>query len=50
MEKGIALGREEGMAEMQTQFIKRLIAKGFDNETIAELSSVPIEEIQKYRG
>ena len=52
MEKGIEKGKAEGLAEGEIkgklEIAKNLIAKGFDDKTILELTGFTAEEIRKY--
>ena len=54
LEEGRAEGRKEGHAEGLTEgkqeIAKKLLAKGFDIETIAEITELTIEEIEKLKA
>ncbi len=45
--EGMAKGRAEGMAEGIKETARRMKSKGFDIQTIADLTQLPIDEIEK---
>jgi predicted transposase/invertase (TIGR01784 family) len=51
--EGIEIGRTEGIeigeAKKEIEIVKKAIAKGFDNETIAELTGLDIKTIENIR-
>ena len=47
--EGRIKGRDEGREEMQKQIIKTMIGNGFDDETIAKITSASVEEIKQLR-
>ncbi len=53
-EKGLQEGREKGIKEgqqkNQRQIAKRMLEKGIDNETVAELTGLTTEEVAKIKG
>jgi predicted transposase/invertase (TIGR01784 family) len=49
LEKGEAIGLEKGKLEEKLEIAQNAIKKGFDNETIAELTSLTIEQIEVLR-
>jgi predicted transposase/invertase (TIGR01784 family) len=46
---GLEKGKVEGKQERSIEVAKNAIKKGFDNETIAELTNLSIQEIEKLR-
>ncbi len=48
MEKGKVLGIEEGVIKGKLEIAKNLIAKGFDEKTILELTGLTVQEVKKY--
>ena len=48
MEKGKILGIEEGELKGKLEIAKNLIAKGFDEKTILELTGLSVQEVKKY--
>ena len=42
-------GRNEGRDEMQKNIIKTMIENGFDDKTIAKITSASIEEVKQLR-
>ena len=49
MQKGMEKGMEKGIKEGKTEIAKKAIKKGFDNQTIVELTGLNIEEIENIR-
>jgi len=49
MEDGRAEGEARGKVMTEAKVVLRSIAKGFDNETIAELTGLSVAEIEEYR-
>jgi len=42
-------GKEEGRKERDFEFVTSSLKKGFDNQTISELTGLSIEEIEKLK-
>ncbi|WP_071316739.1 hypothetical protein AWH56_27015 [Anaerobacillus isosaccharinicus] len=45
-EKGRIEGREEGREEGRNSIVKQMLQKGVSDETVADLTGVPLEEIE----
>ncbi|MFC0297657.1 Rpn family recombination-promoting nuclease/putative transposase [Geobacillus jurassicus] len=50
IEQGIKQGRQQGIEEGKLDVVKRMLAKGYDVETIHELTGLPVEKIEKVKG
>jgi predicted transposase/invertase (TIGR01784 family) len=46
--EGLAAGLAEGEVKGKLEIAKNLIAKGFDDKTILELTGLTVEEVKKY--
>ncbi len=49
MEKGMEKGIEKGMEKAKLDVAKRMLAKGFDADTIHELTGLPLETIEQLK-
>ena len=49
IEKGIEKGMEKGMEKAKLDVAKRMLAKGFDADTIHELTGLPLETIEQLK-
>ncbi|KFL16051.1 transposase [Geobacillus stearothermophilus] len=49
MEKGMEKGIEKGMEKAKLDVAKRMLAKGFDADTIHELTGLPLEKIKQMK-
>ncbi|ADU92847.1 Rpn family recombination-promoting nuclease/putative transposase [Geobacillus sp. Y412MC52] len=49
MEKGIEKGMEKGMEKAKMDVAKRMLAKGYDADTIHELTGLPLEKIEQLK-
>ena len=47
LEKGRAEGREEGAQAKALEMARKMLAKGFDKQTVADLSGLPLEKVEK---
>ena len=47
VEKGIGIGVEKGERKKAIETAKRMLNKGFDAETVAELTDLSVDEIKK---
>ncbi|MEW5323467.1 Rpn family recombination-promoting nuclease/putative transposase [Geobacillus thermoleovorans] len=50
MKQGVEQGRKKGIEEGKTDIAKRMLAKGYDVQTIHELTGLPIEKIERMKG
>jgi len=48
LEEGIQKGKAEGQLESKLEIAKNLIAKGFDEKTILEITGLSLQEIKQY--
>ncbi|MED5011079.1 hypothetical protein P9852_06360, partial [Geobacillus stearothermophilus] len=48
-EKGMEKGIEKGMEKAKLDVAKRMLAKGFDADTIHELTGLPLETIEQLK-
>ena len=44
---GLARGRAEGAQAKALEMAKKMLAKGFDKQTVADLSGLPLEKVEK---
>ncbi|WP_244956361.1 Rpn family recombination-promoting nuclease/putative transposase [Geobacillus subterraneus] len=49
IEQGMKQGRQQGIEEGKLDVVKRMLAKGYDVDTIHELTGLPVEMIEKVR-
>ncbi len=49
IEKGIEKGLEKGMEKAKLDVAKRMLAKGYDADTIHELTGLPLEKIEQLK-
>ena len=49
IEQGMKQGRQQGIEEGKLDVVKRMLAKGYDVDTIHELTGLPVETIEKVR-
>ncbi|MCS6796780.1 MAG: hypothetical protein NZ516_12560 [Raineya sp.] len=49
IQKGIEMGEKKGEKKRNLEIAKNAIRKGFDNQTISELTGLSIEEIEALR-
>lgn len=49
VKQGIKQGRQQGIEEGKLEVVKRMLAKGYDVDTIHELTGLPIEKIEKMK-
>ncbi|MBR4714149.1 MAG: hypothetical protein IKP27_10795, partial [Paludibacteraceae bacterium] len=47
LEKGRAEGRAEGAQAKAVEMAKKMLAKGFDKQTVADLSGLPLEKVEE---
>ncbi|EPR27713.1 hypothetical protein I656_02648 [Geobacillus sp. WSUCF1] len=50
LKQGMKQGRQEGIEEGKLDVVKRMLAKGYDVDTIHELTGLPIEKIERMKG
>ncbi len=50
MKQGLKQGRQEGIEEGKLDVVKRMLAKGYDVDTIHELTGLPMEKIERMKG
>ncbi|MBO7505926.1 MAG: hypothetical protein J6T67_00900, partial [Paludibacteraceae bacterium] len=47
LEKGRAEGRAEGAQAKALEMAKKMLAKGFDKQTVADLCGLPLEKVEE---
>jgi len=50
IKQGMKQGRQEGIEEGKLDVVKRMLAKGYDVDTIHELTGLPMEKIERMKG
>ncbi|KPC97342.1 flagellar assembly protein H [Geobacillus sp. BCO2] len=50
MKQGMKQGRQQGIEEGKLDVVKRMLAKGYDVDTIHELTGLPMEKIERMKG
>ena len=50
IKQGIKQGRQQGIEEGKLDVVKRMLAKGYDVDTIHELTGLPMEKIERMKG
>ncbi|ADI25688.1 Rpn family recombination-promoting nuclease/putative transposase [Geobacillus sp. C56-T3] len=50
MKQGMKQGRQQGIEEGKLDVVKRMMAKGYDVDTIHELTGLPVEKIERVKG
>ncbi|AWO75027.1 transposase [Geobacillus thermoleovorans] len=50
MKQGIEQGRQKGIEEGKIDIAKKMLAKGYDVDTIHELTGLPVEKIERVKG
>ena len=49
LKKGLEKGIEKGRTETQNEIVKKMLKKGYNEDTIAELTNLTLEEISKIK-
>ncbi|AOL35545.1 Rpn family recombination-promoting nuclease/putative transposase [Geobacillus thermoleovorans] len=50
VKQGMKQGRQKGIEEGKLDVVKRMLAKGYDVDTIHELTGLPVEKIERVKG
>ncbi|AUI37456.1 transposase [[Bacillus] caldolyticus] len=50
VKQGMKQGRQQGIEEGKLDVVKRMLAKGYDVDTIHELTGLPVEKIERVKG
>ena len=50
LKQGMKQGRQEGIEEGKLDVVKRMLAKGYDVDTIHEPTGLPMEKIERMKG
>lgn len=49
IKQGMKQGRQQGIEEGKLEVVKRMLAKGYDVDTIHELTGLPAEKIEQLK-
>lgn len=49
LKEGVERGLQQGLQQEKRQIAKKMLAKGYDVQTIQELTELPVEEIEKLK-
>ncbi len=50
LKQGMKQGLQQGIEEGKLDVVKRMMAKGYDADTIHELTGMPMEKIERMKG